>query len=302
MRPVPPTAWRLAAGTLTVALFAACTTSPTTAPSTPSNQGLSQPEANAVAEVVATDAAALPAGAAFDWAFGVPFAPAPMLGAPAMATASVSCTPTRTPSPVVDTDKDGVPDSLHVDFTGCSFTGGTFTLTLSGAIDLVDPTPTVADRAFRTRYDSFTRSLKNSTDGSTRTVVENGVREVLGTATSLLLSDTMQTDYTFATGAKASHVRKWASTFTADQGQTIQMGWHLPSGTWNISGSSSWTSGTNSYALSVKTTQPLHFNASCTVEPRFDAGTLTIVVTKSTTTTTVTIQFTACGQYTVTRS
>jgi hypothetical protein len=36
--------------------------------------------------------------------------------------------------------------------------------------------------------------------------------------------------------------------------------------------------------------------------PRFDAGTLTAVVTRNGATSTVTVQFTACGTYTVTRS
>jgi hypothetical protein len=52
----------------------------------------------------------------------------------------------------------------------------------------------------------------------------------------------------------------------------------------------------------VTTNPQLHFNATCTVEPRLDAGTLMAVVTKNGVTTNVTIQFTACGQYTVTRS
>src|SRR5213592_4933159 len=55
--------WRLAAGTITVALFTACSPdSPTTSP----NPVLTQPEANAMAEVVATDAAALSQAATFD--------------------------------------------------------------------------------------------------------------------------------------------------------------------------------------------------------------------------------------------
>src|SRR5205814_5510718 len=114
--------------------------------------------------------------------------------------------------------------------------------------------------------------------------------------------DTMTTEYTFASGTTASHVRKWLATFAADQAGSIQMGSRLPSGTWTISGSSTYTSGTNSYSLSVTTSDPLHYNTSCSVEPRFDSGTLTAVVTKGTVSTTVTITFTACGQYSVTRS
>jgi hypothetical protein len=291
--------WRLAAGTITVALFAACSPSPVTSPQSPV---LTQPQANAVAEVVATDAASLVGGATLDAATGMPFAVAPMPGAPALATPSVSCTPTRTPSPPTNSDGDPVPDSVRIDFTGCTFTGDAHTVTLSGSIDIVDPTPTTTDRAFRTRSNAFTRTVTNSTTGTTRSVVENGVRSVVGTPDQVQLTDTMQTDYTYATGATASHVRKWLATFAADQAGSIQMGSRLPSGNWSVSGSSTWTSGTNSYSLAVTTSDPLHYNTSCTVEPRFDSGKLTAVVTKGTASTTVTIQFTGCGQYTVTRS
>ena len=299
MRRVTPSAGRIVAGTIAVALFAACSTSPVTAPQNPVLTG---PQASAVAEVVATDAASLVGGATLDVATGMPFALAPMPGAPAMATSSASCTPTRTPSPVTNSDGDPVPDSVNVDFTGCTFTGDGHTVTLSGSIDIVDPTPTTTDRAFRTRSHAFTRAVTNSTTGTTRSVVENGVRSVVGTPDQIQLLDTTQTDYTYGSGATASHARKWLATFAADQAGSIQMGSRLPSGNWSVSGSSVFTSGTNSYSLSVTTSAPLHFNASCTVEPRFDSGTLTAVVTKGTASTTVTITFTACGQYSVTKS
>src|SRR3989449_11313608 len=98
---------RLAAGTITVALFTACSPD---SPSTSPHPFLTQPEANAMAEVVATDAAALSQGATFDAATGMPFAVAPMPGAPALATSSATCTPTRSPSPPTNSDGDPVPD------------------------------------------------------------------------------------------------------------------------------------------------------------------------------------------------
>ncbi|HEY6208731.1 MAG TPA: hypothetical protein VIW28_06705 [Gemmatimonadales bacterium] len=45
-----------------------------------------------------------------------------------------------------------------------------------------------------------------------------------------------------------------------------------------------------------------HRHANGTEAPRFDAGTLTAVVARSDSTSTVTIQFAACGQYTVTKA
>ena len=295
MRLLPRSVWRLGAGTVAFAAFAACSDS--TSPSST----LTQAEANNVAEVVTTDAAQLPEGATFNSSTGAPFASGPM-GAPVIDASAASCTPTKTPASPANSDGDPVPDSVHVDFAGCTFTNGTYTASLSGSIDFVDPTPTVTDRGLRTRYTNFTRSITNTATNETRSVKDNGTRTVVGSADALQLADTMQTDYTFATGATATHVRKWAASFTADQAGSIQMGSPLPSGTLTINGSSTYTSGTNNYSLSVSTSPPLHHNAGCTVQPRFDAGTLTASVTKNGTTSHVTIQFTACGQYTVTRS
>jgi len=115
-----------AAGTIAVALLAACnnTQSP--------NAVLSQLEANAVAEEVTTDAAGLAQGATYNSSSGAPFAVGPMMGAPVMATTSGSCTPTTTPASPTNSDGDPVPDSVRVDFTGCSATNGSYTATLGG--------------------------------------------------------------------------------------------------------------------------------------------------------------------------
>src|SRR5438034_202201 len=92
------------------------------------------------------------------------------------------------------------------------------------------------------------------------------------------------------------------SAFTADVPGSIQPDARLPSGTLSIEGTSTWTRGTNTYSLVVSTDPVLHYNASCTVRPKFDAGTLHVTVTRNGTASNVTVAFTACGQYTVTRS
>ena len=97
-------------------------------------------------------------------------------------------------------------------------------------------------------------------------------------------------------------MRTWESIFTADVAGSIMRDALLPSGTWSVNGTSSWTRGQRSYSLTVTTNPPLHYNASCTTAPRFDAGKLTAVVVRNSQTVTVTIEFTACGEYTVTRS
>jgi len=285
----------LAAATLAALVIAACTEtqSPT------STSGLTQPQAQAVGDVVASDVATLPEGMTFSASGSGLLA---QLAPPAGVGTTAACTPTRTPASPANSDGDPIPDSVHVDFAGCTSSSGSYTVTVSGTIDFVDPTPTTTDFGLRTRYTDFTRSVTNTATNQTRSTKENGIREVIASASGLQETETnFRTDHTFFDGTTASHVRDWSVTFTPDQGGTIQHD-HLPSGTLAVSGTSTWTSGANSYSLSVNTDSPLHYNATCTVGPRFDAGTVTAKVTKQGVTTTVTVTFTACGQYTVTRS
>jgi hypothetical protein len=263
---------------------------------------LTQSDAQSLGQGLTAEVSALNEGTTYSSSSSMPVSAASTNLDLAPASTTAGCTPAKSPASPANSDGDPVPDSVRIDFTGCTFSGDGHTATLSGSIDIVDPTPATTDRAFRTRSNAFTRSVTSSATGTTRSVVENGVRSVVGTPDQIQLLDTTQTDYTYGSGATASHARKWLATFAADQAGSIQMAFRLPSGNWSISGSSTYTSGTNSYSLSVTTSAPLHYNASCSTEPRFDSGTLTVQVTKGTTSTTVTIAFTACGQYTVTKS
>ena len=162
---------------------------------------------------------------------------------------------------------------------------------------------TTADHSRRVRFTDFTRTVTKLLYSKTTSIELNGVRTFTGTADALEHSETnFRTDYTYADGSTATHLKTWSSTFTADVPGSIQFGSPLPSGSWNIAGTSTWTRGDRTYSLSVTTNPPLHYKADCTVAPKFNAGTISAVVTRSSGMTTITVQFTACGQYTVTRS
>jgi hypothetical protein len=99
----------------------------------------------------------------------------------------------------------------------------------------------------------------------------------------------------FPDGTAATLVRTWTSTFTVDTPGSIQADQTLPSGTWTITGTSSWPQDGTACSVTVSTSRALHYNASCTATPRFDAGTVTAVVRLGGPMATVTMQFTACG-------
>src|SRR6266446_996245 len=272
----------------------------TTTPATPI---MSQIQAESLANTVVGDVAGEIATATMDGSNGA-MATAPVnASAPAGSSLATQCIPAKSPTPVTDADNDGVPDSVRVDYAGCVFSYPLALDSLSGTIDLIDPTKSTADHAVERVFTDFRRATVRLLTGATTSVTDNGQRRASHDGTTLQSSETnFRTDYVFANGSTAEHVRTWESIFTADVAGTIMRDALLPSGSWSVNGTSSWTAAHRSYSLTVTTNPALHYNASCTDAPRFDAGKITAVVTRGSETMTVTIEFTACGVYNVTRS
>jgi len=270
----------------------------------PANPSLTAAQADSVGEVVAMDADGEIDGSTTTGggtSYQAQIRP-PSLGLD-LATVAYQCTVTRTPTSPVDTDHDGVPDSVLFTFTNCVLSLPLESDSLSGAIAIVDPTPSVADHAAKQVFVTLRHARLITATGKHTAETVNGARSGSRDSTKLALADlNLQTVYLFGDGSTATHVRNWASTFTADVAGSIKPDTRLPSGTWNISGMSSWTRGANSWSLAVTTSPALHYNATCTMAPRFDAGTLVAVVTQGAMTSTLTVVFTACGAYSVTKS
>ena len=278
--------------------LAACSDS-----SSPATPALSAAQADSLGEVVVADvqseldAVTMSGAVAFN-----PF-PATVVAPAISAAPGAICMPARSPVSPGNADGDRVPDSVRLDFTGCVVAHPLFTDTISGTIDVIDPTPTAPDHAVKRVFTDFRHVEVNNLTLQSRAQTLNGVRQVSRDSSMLSQSATnFRTDYVFRDGSTATHVRTWTSVFTADVAGAIRPDTILPSGTWNIAGTSSWTRGSNTWSLTVTTNPALHYDAGCTVGPKFDAGTVTAVATRNGNTSTVTIQFTACGQFTVTRS
>jgi hypothetical protein len=278
-------------GTLLMALAMAGCGDQSTAP----NAGISASEAQDVANVVSTDADAILDASTMDPATGVALAPA--------RTSPPPCTPAKSPSSPANSDGDPVPDSVRFDFSGCAFTRGNFSFAISGLIDALDPTPATTDFGIRLVFTGFTVARTNETTSRTTTAEFNGTRQITGNADALNhIITNFTTKVTLPGGGTVTHVKNWNATFTADTPGSIVLGQLLPSGILNIAGTSQWSRGSDeSFALTI-TTSGLHFNASCTIAPRFDAGSSSLVITRHGETVNVLVQHTACGQYTVTRT
>lgn len=276
---------------------AACTDS-----NSPLTPALTQAQADSVAEVVTADVQSEIDAATLNGGGLNPF-PAALAVSTIQSSASAACAPTHSPASPGNADGDRVPDSVRIDFAGCVIVRPLFTDTVSGTIDIIDPTPAAADHALKQVFTDFRHVEVNNISLLWRSQTVNGVRQVARDSSVLTQSATnLRTDYVFRNGQTATHVRTWSSTFTADVAGSIHPDTILPSGTWGVSGTSSWTSNSRTWSITVVTNPALHYDAGCTVGPKFDSGTLTAVVTRNGNTSTVTITFTACGQYTVTRS
>ena len=289
-----------AAAAAAVLVVAACNNDNGTAPATPM---LSQAQAESLATTVLADISGEIGTATMDGAGGLAATASFDASAPSGSAMATQCIPAESPTPVVNTDGDGVPDSVRFDYAGCVISHPLSIDSLSGTIDLIDPTKSTADHAVKRVFTDFKVVTVRLISGANSSVTENGTRMASHDGTTLQSSETnFRTDFVFAKGSTAEHVRTWESIFTADVAGSIMRDALLPSGTWSVNGTSSWTRGSRSYSLTVTTNPALHYNASCTDAPRFDAGKITAVVVRGATTMTVSIEFTACGVYTVTRS
>lgn len=282
-----------------IALGAAACSSGSSNPSTPA---LSAALADSLGEAVVGDMNVGTSGATATGASTTIQASAGAMLASPMASPP-TCTVTRSPGSPTNSDGDAVPDSVRFTFTNCVFSFPNETDTLKGTIDYIDPTPTTTDHAIKKVFTDYGWVMVKKLTGRVRSVLLSGTRMAIRDTSTITQTDSnMVTTFTFANGNTATHQRTWSFLFTADTAGSIQPDSELPPGTWNVSGTSTWTHGAATFDLALTTPIPLHFNPACTEFPRFDAGTTRVVVTRLAGTSTITIQHTACGQYTVTRS
>ena len=268
--------------------------------------GLTLVEANELAEVIAEDAEAFAAASTYDSRHGIRldiFDVRPVGGHAGM-RGRLPCDPVISPDSPDNLDGDHVPDAVLLDFSGITCTMGDLTVAMDGTLGIEDP----AIPGFGIRF-VFTGLSKTVSRGEqSRSVTWNGVRQVVGSPSNpgSQLTHTITnftTDLVFPNGHSASHAKNWNARFVADVDGSIQYGSRLPSGIWTFDGNSTWVrNAAATFEVEVETTTPLHFNADCTVAPRFDAGVIVVQVTRNGHATTVTIEHTACGQKIVTRS
>jgi len=223
----------------------------------------------------------------------------PSAGIPASSgiqrTPMANC-PTIAPNPPVDSDGDRVPDDVTISFTlpDCSFSRNGTTFEITGAIQITDPSTT--DFGIRVVFTDLQHKLTQPS-GAFFLSRLNGARQALrsGAGGGLSLIDSTTADRESSEHAAAQLAKAWVVSFVADAGQTVSHDRGLPSGDLSVQGSTTWTRGGVSHALTVSTATPLHRDAACTSRPAFTAGELVIVKTGPDGTVTIHVVFNGCG-------
>lgn len=291
--------------------LAACSSTPTTGPTTPA---MSQAEANAAADVIVNDISDQTDGAtstSSSPSFSMTAAP---VTTPSLAVAATGAWYFTACSPAPTVTVNGSTTSYVFDNCAISRLVPLETLTRNGQVDV---TLGVGSRTLVfTNFEKTWERVSFLTGQSiTTSATLNGTRSISDDGTTLQhhvygtgdpASSLFQTDYVFADQSTAEHQRNWQGTFTADVASSIVPDQPLPAGMWSVTGNSTFTRNQGTSAQKVwtfsTTGSGVHYNPACTSAPQFDAGTLTVQAANAQTgtTTTFTITFTACGQYTAT--
>jgi hypothetical protein len=183
--------------------------------------------------------------------------------------------PCTTPSSTADGDGDGIPDDATYAFTAppCRFSGIRGAgLDIVGQLRVEDPTELLGFA-----YDATLTGLRytlvpDDDDDPDYTVTRNGFRNLSGSTAGLQLVTDLQAVRTFPGQSDGSVDEQWTVAFTPETQLVINQ--PLPTGSLEIDGNLGWTRGAESFALSVTTETPLHYDSACRSAQRFDAGEL----------------------------
>lgn len=212
-----------------------------------------------------------------------------MLPAPRLRTSMVhmatSACPTYSQYPFVDSDGDGVPDDVIISFpAGACVVYDTTThetLTLTGAIAVADPTPTVAGPELLGHADSVTLDLYDQADQLVAEAQRSGDWSVSVSGGGLKEAYDLTTTLVAAGQPTVSALSEWTATYTPNLGTEFTEAGALPPGTLQGSGAFGISDETQEFEMTLDTPTPLQYDpVTCSggVTP-FTAGELHATVT-----------------------
>lgn len=200
---------------------------------------------------------------------------------------------TANPVHPMDSDSDGIPDDVTLTFD-CSLTIARWTLARTGQMRIQDTNENNPFDATQTLTD-FAWSLTDHRHDRSFTATRNGSRSRIGTHSAASLTINMNIVRQRTNKPDATIQREGTITFTAAEGDSLFMDRSLPNGTINVTGSQTWTRGSENYSFTVTTVTPLVYDASCTdTDQRISAGELDFAATVNGQSGTLKLVWTAC--------
>lgn len=208
--------------------------------------------------------------------------------------------PTVTPAEIVDTDGDGIPDSIAEAWgSDCSDTSGGETFTIGGSLSFSDATPNTPGLAYNANIGNF--EIQESGSSADLTLSINGTLGVTETLSSIGVSSNYTYNFaeTSPNAVTEAITEKLTAAYSFPATSTLLVeGNALPAGTFTLSGQETFTVNNTTYAFTVSTQTPLTVDhAACPTGPT--SGVVTIGFSGQGATGTVTITWTACNTYTI---
>jgi hypothetical protein len=200
---------------------------------------------------------------------------------------------TVTPSPLVDTDGDGVADSATYTFD-CSKDGVIFASSKTGTLVVSDPSSVPSVWGFDSTSD-LTETNTNKITGKTVTEVRKGSRSPRKTADQVVQSHNITVTRSVTDQPTATITNLWNYVFNATTAGSIVMGQPLPAGTASLAGNWSYSRDGKNRTYTVSTIQALQFDPTCTDRLKIVSGKLRGTLSNNNGDGFIEITFGACG-------
>jgi hypothetical protein len=200
---------------------------------------------------------------------------------------------TITPSPVVDTDKDGVPDTATMTFD-CTRDSTGYSFSRTGTVQISDPLSTPGDRGFDSVVD-LSEKRTNKLTGKVVTETRKGERHPRRNGDKITQNHDMTIARTVTDEPDASIHNIWNLEFTATTPGSIVKDSLLPAGSLSITGTHEVVrdGATRTYAL--ETSSPLGYDPTCDADIKYVSGILKVTATGASNDGTLEIAYGACG-------
>jgi hypothetical protein len=200
---------------------------------------------------------------------------------------------TITPSPVVDTDGDKVPDSATMTFD-CSRDSTDYSFSRIGTIQISDPSSIAGEGGFDSVI-NLTEKRSNKLTGKVVSETRTGERHPRRNGDKITQNHDITIARTVTDEPDASIHNVWKLEFTAATAGSIVKGSLLPAGTLSIDGTHTVLRDGATRTYSIQTPSVLTYDPTCDADVKYVAGMLKVTATGAEKDGTLEIAYGACG-------